>query len=323
MLSSHAVRRIAPAVLGGVAAAVLVPDVVKLDGRLPMIAAVAWRPQAVVGAALAGSTLAAWRPTRPAGLALGVVAAAGAAAVVRRLRRTAQEAAGGTASEPLTVLSANVFTGRADTGMLAGLIEREKPDFVVLPEAGCDFRDKLVPLVSHMGYRGWAATPPGAPDIRGVVLLAGPRAGEVEVRAGSDLHYHHLQAGGGVLGARELFAVHTTAPRHKRLARRWRREFGVVGRWTRQKPAPIVAGDFNATLDNGPLRAALGGCVSAASGLDALVGTFPSSLPRWFGIQIDHVFVPRGTTTLDFAVHDLPGSDHRAVVARLRLPADA
>ena len=84
-----------------------------------------------------------------------------------------------------------------------------------------------------------------------------------------------------------------------------------------------MAGDFNATLDNGPLRAALGGCVSAASGLDALVGTFPSSLPRWFGIQIDHVFVPRGTTTLDFAVHDLPGSDHRAVVARLRLPADA
>src|SRR4051794_8802364 len=108
MSFSHAVRRIAPAVLGGAAAVVLVPDVVTLDSRLPMIAAVAWRPQAVVGAALTGSTLAAWRPTRPAGLALGVVAAAGAAAVVRRVRRTGQQTAGAAASEPVTVLSANV-----------------------------------------------------------------------------------------------------------------------------------------------------------------------------------------------------------------------
>jgi endonuclease/exonuclease/phosphatase (EEP) superfamily protein YafD len=255
---------------------------------------------------------------------VGVVAAVGAAAVGRRLRRTGQQTGrfpAGAAPEQLTVLSANVFTGRADTGMLAGLIEREKPDFVVLPEAGCDYLDKLEPLVAHLGYRGWAAPPPGAPDIRGVVLLAGPRAGRVDVQAGTDLHYHHLRASGGLLGERELFAVHTTAPRKPRLAKRWRREFGVLGQWMRQEPAPLVAGDLNATLDNAPLRAALGGCVSAAGGLDALTGTFPSTLPRWFGIQIDHVFVPRGTTTLGFGVHDLPGTDHRAVVVRLRLPA--
>ena len=146
-----------------------------------MIATVAWRPQAVVGAALAASALGAWRPTRGAGVVLGAVAAAGAAAVAHRM--PVRRAAGGP-GEPVTVLSANVFTGRADTGLLAALIEREEPDFVVLPEAGCDFRDKLLPLVAHLGYRGWAATPPGVSDIMGVVLLAGPRAGRLQVQRG-------------------------------------------------------------------------------------------------------------------------------------------
>ena len=114
--------------------------------------------------------------------------------------------------------------------------------------------------------------------------------------------------------------MHITAPRKPWLAVRWRRELGVVGRWTRRTPAPIVVGDLNATLDNGPLRAALGGCVPAARGRDALVGTYPSGLPRWFGIQIDHVLVPAGAATLRLDVHDVSGTDHRAVVARLVLP---
>ena len=318
MSFSRAIRRAVPAVLGGAAAAVLLPDVLRLDRRLPMLAAVAWRPQAVVGVAAAGAALGAWRTTRPAGVALGTVAAAGAMAVARRMPGRDDD---GAAGEPLTVLSANVFTGRADAGQLAGLIEREAPDFVVLPEAGCDFLDKLLPLVAHLGYRGWAATPPGVPDIMGVVLLAGRRTGPLEVEPRSDLRYRHLRASGGILGGRELFAVHVTAPRKPWLAVRWRRELGVVGRWTRRTPAPIVVGDLNATLDNGPLRAALGGCVSAARGRDALVGTYPSGLPRWFGIQIDHVLVPAGTATLRLDVHDVSGTDHRAVVARLVLPA--
>ena len=139
MSFSRAMRRGVPAVLGGAAAAVLLPDVLRLDGRLPMLAAVAWRPQAVAGVAAAGAALGVWRPTRPAGIALGAVAAAGAMAVARRIPGRDDD---GTAGESLTVLSANVFTGRADAGQLAGLIEREAPDFVVLPEAGRDFLDR-------------------------------------------------------------------------------------------------------------------------------------------------------------------------------------
>jgi hypothetical protein len=56
-----------------------------------------------------------------------------------------------------------------------------------------------------------------------------------------------------------------------------------------------MAGDLNATLDNRPLRQALGGCVLAARGVRGLVSTLPASSPRWFGIQIDHVLVLAGT----------------------------
>ena len=313
------VRRALPVLVGGAAAAVLVPDVARLDRRLPMIATVAWRPQAVVGTALAAATLAAPPATRPTAATLGAVAAAGAAALAARVRRPAPATPG---PDDLTILSVNVLSGRADTGDLAALVERETPDLVVLPEAGCDFRDKLVPLVAGLGYRGWASTAPGVPDILGVVVLAGPGAGNVTVRPEQDLHYRHLRVAGGALGARELVAVHTAAPRTRRLVGRWRRDLGMVGGWTAARPAPIVVGDLNATLDNAPLRAALGGCVSAATGAGALVGTFPSSLPRWFGIQIDHVLVPAGTATVRFAVCDVAGTDHRGVLARVRLPRD-
>jgi endonuclease/exonuclease/phosphatase (EEP) superfamily protein YafD len=318
MARSRMVRRIAPVAVGTAAAAVLVPDLLRLDRRLPMIAALAWRPQAIAGAAASAAVLAASPPTRPTAAVLGTVAGVGLAAVAVRLRRPAPAAS---AATDLTVLSLNVFSGSADAADLAALIGREAPDLVVLPEAGCDYRDKLAPLVAGLGYRGWAATPPGAPDIMGVVVFGGPRAGDLRVRSGTELHYRHLRVTGGILGRRELLAVHTTAPRSHRLAARWRRELAQVGRWTRTEPAPIVAGDLNATLDNAPLRAALGGCASAAVGVDGLVGTFPSSLPRWFGIQIDHVLVPAGTATIRFAVHDVAGSDHRGVVTTLRLPA--
>ena len=317
MVLSRVTRRAVPVATAAAAAAVLLPDVLRLDRRLPLLAAVAWRPQAVVGTALAAAVLSVRPRARPTAAALAVVAGAGAAATAARIPRPAAAPPG---PDDLTILALNVFSGRADTGALAALIEREAPDLVVLPEAGCDYRDKLVPLVAGLGYRGWAAMPPGVHDIMGVVVLAGPRAGEPDVRPGTDLHYRHLRVSGGILGDRELVAVHTTAPRTRRLAARWRRDLGFVGRWTWARPAPIVVGDLNATLDNAPLRAALGGCVPAATGAAALVGTFPSSLPRWFGIHIDHVLVPAGTVTVRLAVCDVPGTDPRGVLARVRLP---
>lgn len=296
----------------------MLPDRLGLDHRFPFVDAVAWRPHAAVGTLVAAAAL----RRRPAAVGLAAVGLAGLASlsgrVVRRRRRHHRAAAG---PGGLTVLTLNVWHGRADTGALAALVARERPDFVVLPEAGADFRDKLLPLVDPLGYRAWISTGPVPADVHGVTLLASARAGDVTVRPGRAMRLRHLDATGGILGPRTLHAVHTTAPLHPRWMPDWRRDLRILGEWCRAEVAPIVAGDLNATLDHTALRAALGGCRSAADGTGrGLSGTYPASLPRWLGIQIDHVLIPAGTSTDRFEIVEVPGTDHRGVLVTVGLP---
>ncbi len=312
-------RFVAATLAGAAAAAVVLPDRLRVDHRFPLVDAVAWRPHSALLTA-AGAALLATRPAgRPAAAVLGAVALAGIGAVAGRAVRQPSPAPG---PADLTVLAANVLLGRADTGALASLLEREMPDLVALPESGHDFRDKLIPLVTSLGYRSWVSTAPGVPDGHGVTLLASERAGDVVVAGGPEMQGRHLRATGGILGARSFYAVHPEAPIGRRKTAEWIRDLTDLAGWCRAPLAPIVAGDFNATLDHSPLRSALGGCRSAAAGTGrGLVATFPSLWPRWFGVQIDHVLVPSDSATTRFEIVDLPGSDHRAVLASIRLGA--
>jgi endonuclease/exonuclease/phosphatase (EEP) superfamily protein YafD len=311
-------RVAAAVVLAGSAASVILPDRIRLDRRFPFVDIVAFRPQFAVSALATAALLATGQRSRPAAAAVGAVAVAGLGAVAGRAipRSTPLPA-----PDDLSILTFNVLNGRADTGELATLIAREAPHFVVLPEAGTDFRDKLMPLVETLGYRSWVSTGPRVKDGQGVTLLVASRAGDVQVRSGTGMRLRHLEATGGILGRRSLFAVHTAAPVNRPRTARWLRDLALVEQWCHAPVAPIVVGDFNATLDHSAFRAALGGCRSAAMGTGkGLVGTYPSSAARWAGIQIDHVLVPAGTVTTGFEVLDVEGTDHRGVLARLRLP---
>ncbi|GAA5115862.1 endonuclease/exonuclease/phosphatase family protein [Pseudonocardia adelaidensis] len=278
----------------------------------------AWRPHAVASALAGAALLATRRRTRPLAAGLAAAGLAAGAPVVRRAARRATAAPG---PGDVTVLTANVWHGHADTGALAALVADERPHFVVLPEAGADFRDKLMPLLAGLGYGAWVASGGGNRDGHDVLLLVGEHAGDVRVRADHRMRLPHLEATGGVLGARTLYAVHPTAPMSRRSTAWWHDELALVRSWCAGPVAPLVAGDFNATFDHPALRAALGGCRSAADGTGrGVVGTFPAGLPRWLGIQIDHVLVPADAVTTRFEVLDLAGADHRAVLARVRLP---
>jgi endonuclease/exonuclease/phosphatase (EEP) superfamily protein YafD len=317
MLAERRLRIGAAVALAGAAASVVLPDRLRLDHRFPFVDIVAFRPHVSASALAAAALLAASPRSRPAAVLLGAVGLAGAGSVAGRAVRRPLPSAG---PGDLSILTFNVLRGQADTGELATLIAREAPDFVVLPEAGVDFRDKLMPQVQMLGYRSWVSTAAGTKDAQGVTLLAAPTVGDVQVRSGSGMRVRHLEATGGVLGRRSLFAVHTTAPMDRRRAARWRRDLALVEQWSNGPVEPIVVGDFNATLDHAPLRAAIGRCRSAAAGTGkGLVGTFPTAAPRWRGIQIDHVFVPAAAVTTEFEVIDVVGSDHRAVLARVRL----
>lgn len=89
----------------------------------------------------------------------------------------------------------------------------------------------------------------------------------------------------------------------------------------------LLVGDFNATLDHGALRRLLRrGYLDAADEVGAgLTPTWPSGRATALAAfdpppaTIDHVLVERGVAVAAVRVHDVPGSDHRAVLADLRL----
>ncbi|MGH3783192.1 MAG: endonuclease/exonuclease/phosphatase family protein [Pseudonocardiaceae bacterium] len=82
-----------------------------------------------------------------------------------------------------------------------------------------------------------------------------------------------------------------------------------------------MAGDFNATLHHSVLRDNVNGCSNAAACRgQGLVSNWPATWPRWFAAPIDHILATDGIHARDVEVLDIPGSDHRAIFARLRLP---
>lgn len=120
----------------------------------------------------------------------------------------------------------------------------------------------------------------------------------------------------------EIINVHTLAPLGPDVVR-WRADLAML-------PAPssasatirILAGDFNATLDHAALREVLGrGYADAAAATgNGLRGTWPANwrLPPF--ITIDHVLYDQRASAVSTSVHTVPGSDHRALFAELRLP---
>ena len=83
-----------------------------------------------------------------------------------------------------------------------------------------------------------------------------------------------------------------------------------------------MAGDFNATLDHPELRDLLDrGYTDAADAVGkGLVWTWPALKLRAPPLTIDHVLVDRRVRVERVTVVRIPKSDHRAVIAVLRLP---
>ena len=87
-------------------------------------------------------------------------------------------------------------------------------------------------------------------------------------------------------------------------------------------PVHLLIGDFNATVDQPTMRALLDDGYT-----DAALARGRGWQATWrsggYGpaLTIDHVLVDGSTAVEDVSVHDVPGSDHRALVADLRLPA--
>jgi endonuclease/exonuclease/phosphatase (EEP) superfamily protein YafD len=300
-----------------------VPDLLGIDRITPLAQVVSLRPYLLVGVAALVLALCglAWRTRRallPAA-ALAVVLVLGVVVTVPRTQPGPPPAGG----RALTVLTVNALDGAADVAGLAELVRRERPDLGALVEVGPWYRERLAPLVEPLGYRIVTAVgtdSDGVTDVFGVSALVAAHLGDVTVDVDETRPFPTVIIGGGGLGATRFVAYHAVAPRPGDVAQ-WSTDLGELTRYCAGGTPAIVAGDFNATLDHSRLREVTAGCADAAAQLGrGLAPTWPSWLPTFLGAQIDHVLVTPPIAAEDLALHEVAGSDHRAVVVRLRLP---
>ena len=117
-------------------------------------------------------------------------------------------------------------------------------------------------------------------------------------------------------------AVHPVAPLHGDVAV-WEGTMRSLPRATPRGELRMLVGDFNATLDHHLLRDLIGSGYSDAADATGigLQGTYPAH--RRLRITIDHVLVDERARVTSASVHVIPGSDHRALVARISLPQTA
>jgi endonuclease/exonuclease/phosphatase family metal-dependent hydrolase len=117
--------------------------------------------------------------------------------------------------------------------------------------------------------------------------------------------------------------VHPRPPVNPGAARVWRGLMRALPGSDGQGDVQILAGDFNATLDHAELRRVLDrGYIDAADAVGkGFVWTWPALPRRALPITIDHVLVDRRVHVRSVTVVRIPGTDHRAVIAQLELPA--
>jgi endonuclease/exonuclease/phosphatase family metal-dependent hydrolase len=276
---------------------------------------VSFTPQVTAGAWVSALLL---RGAGPAAAAAAAGAALTAAVGPRALPYRQPPAAG----PVLRVLTANLLAGRAAAGPVVELVRRMHADVLFVQELTGDAAARLgrAGLGDLLPYRVPQSAPSGTRDS---IYARYPLRGEplaAPVPAARCTAWLDLPSGQSA----QLACIHAVPPKpawSPGAAARWRSQLAAL-------PAPgdgpcVLAGDFNATLDHAQFRRLLRrGYADAASGaghgLSPTWGPRPGRRPAL--LAIDHVLIDRRCAVLATSTHWLPGSDHRALYAELRLP---
>lgn len=224
----------------------------------------------------------------------------------------------------LTVLQANLGVGAADPGKLVAQIDAQHADVLTVDELTPAELGRLTAsgLSHRLPYHLTAPYPGGAGT--GIWSRYPLTATGRDDRFSFELLTARIRPPGAA--TTELIAVHLLPP-WPYPAGTWLHEMHRLHRLLTAQPATlpvIVSGDFNATLDHPQFRSLLaGGYHDAADQAGAgLLPTYPTDRIIPPLLALDHVLVRTATAT---AVRTLalPGSDHRALLARLALPMQA
>lgn len=316
----------------GAAAALL--GVVGLAARFvsttvaPLIDLAAVAPYLMAGAGLA--VLAFWfgRLRVPAGFAIAltvVIATTQAPLFLVDARADALTAV------PLVVLQANLMVGHTDPVALVALVRDNDVDVLTIDELTQTQLDGLViaGLERFLPYE--AALPAGGAAGTGVWTKRGMTG--ISVLAASTFHSVVVRTTTSAGDPVTVIAAHPRPPING-LADVWSDELRTLEAQlearTQETDDPIVLGaDLNATWDMVAFRSFLGDGFGDAAELSGagITATYPTD-KTVFGarlppvLALDHVLV-RGADVSSVRVVDLPGSDHRGLLARVLVPTGA
>ncbi|ONI79015.1 hypothetical protein ALI144C_29150 [Actinosynnema sp. ALI-1.44] len=217
----------------------------------------------------------------------------------------------------LTVMTANLYVGRADAVAVLDMVRRNDVEVLSMQElspamvqdldrAGID---RVLPYRLFEPQRGGAGSGLASRYPLRPTKIADP-ATFAQPSAIVDLP--------GVVDP-EVLVVHAVPGVDD--AATWKAELAEMpGATTKDKPRMLI-GDFNATLDHPDLRDVISrGYVDVAQQHGSgLTPTWPAGI--WPPpVTLDHFLVDSRCAVVDYQVFDLPGSDHRAAVAVLNLP---
>lgn len=221
----------------------------------------------------------------------------------------------------LTMLQSNLRLGTADPARFVALVHSQHVDIATTEELTTREQARLIDagLAAELPYHFTVPVPDGADGLG--IWSRYPLTDTVSY-PGYTLGV--LSATVAVPGrALSLFAVHIVPP-YPYAPGTWTHEVasmkGVLDAADTAGRPVVVGGDFNATVDNGQFRDLLvGGYADAAEAVGAgYLATYPAN--QWFPplIAIDHVLTANIQAVALSSV-TVPGSDHRALVARLAL----
>lgn len=226
-------------------------------------------------------------------------------------------------SAHITVFSWNTMGAKATPAVIAKLALAAHANVVALPETNFGAGKKVAELMAAAGSPMRMLHTQFDPVYyaHSTVLLIAPNLGNYKLKTdiGSTSSSPSLVA--VAPGKPTIIAAHAISPEAVSLSA-WRKDLTwLAGRCS--QPNVIMAGDFNASIDNlaglGP--APMGNCGDAALKMGAgAVGTWPSSLPTLLGTQIDHVFYSAEWVATAFEVittQPSSASDHRPITATL------
>jgi endonuclease/exonuclease/phosphatase family metal-dependent hydrolase len=288
-----------------------------LEWGFPLVPLIAYTPYAALAMILALALALLLRRWIAAAASAAVLVGFAIAVLPRAVPDGDQPSATG---PTLTLMTANLMLGEADPERVAEVVREEGVDVLsvqeLTPESHAGLRraglveslpeGELTPIPGSSGAGIYSRLP-----LLGLAEIEQVEGGFVTPRA-----LVRVPGGGGL----EVVSAHPRPPTRYEVDT-WQEALERVPPADPGGRLRAVLGDFNATLDHEELRDLLStGYTDAAaatgSGLDA---TWPADgFPP--PVTIDHALVDSRIEVLDTSVHDLPGSDHRAVVAEVALP---